>query len=146
MDVSSIVGVDTHLLDRAVADPIATFSCPATSTQTRRHGVPVAYVKDLTELVGHAELCVESATEELVRRYHERIHGLIYSMVGHKRVIADLRRTVKKLTMLLILLVASCLLGYVLRSILTKQELHQKQRKPHPTRAMEWCTFVSSLI
>ena len=127
---------------------IATFSCPATSIQTTWHGVPDAYVKnkDLTELVGRALLCLESAMEELVSRYHERTPASSIRWWDTKAVIADLRRTVKKLTMLLILLVASCLLGYVLRSILTKQELHQKQRKPHPTQAMEWCTFVSSLL
>ncbi len=71
------------------------FSPCATSTQ-KWIGVPNPYVKteDLTELVGHARIGVESAMEELVRRYQERIAGFIYSLVGHEDAIADLCHSV----------------------------------------------------
>lgn len=54
--------------------------------------MPNPYLKseDLTESVGHARIGVESAMEELVRRYQERIAGFIYSLVGHEEAIADL--------------------------------------------------------
>jgi RNA polymerase sigma-70 factor, ECF subfamily len=55
-------------------------------------GVPNPCVKseDLPALVTRARIGVESAIEELVRRYQERIAGFIYSIVGREEAIADL--------------------------------------------------------
>ena len=41
-------------------------------------------------LVGHARDGLESAMEELVSRYQDRIAGFVYSLVGREDAVADL--------------------------------------------------------
>ena len=64
------------------------FAHPATKVD----GVPDSCVKteDLTELVIRAQTGAETALQELVRRYQDRIAGFIYSLVGREDVIGDL--------------------------------------------------------
>jgi RNA polymerase sigma-70 factor, ECF subfamily len=50
--------------------------------------------EDVVELVVRAQDGVESAMEELVYRYQERIAGFVYSLVGHQDVVADLCQNV----------------------------------------------------
>jgi len=54
--------------------------------------VPNPYVKseDLAVLADRARSGAESALEELVCRYQDRIAGVVYSLVGKEDVIADL--------------------------------------------------------
>jgi RNA polymerase sigma-70 factor (ECF subfamily) len=51
---------------------------------------PSARSEDLTVLVGRAQMGEESAMDELVRRYQDRVAGFIYSLVGREDAVADL--------------------------------------------------------
>ncbi|MGO9057080.1 MAG: RNA polymerase sigma factor [Candidatus Binataceae bacterium] len=51
---------------------------------------PCVKSEDLAVLADRARTGVESAMEELVCRFQERIAGFVYSLVGHEDVIADL--------------------------------------------------------
>jgi RNA polymerase sigma-70 factor, ECF subfamily len=55
---------------------------------------PSVKSEELSALVGQARIGVDSAMEELVRRYQERIAGFIYSQVGRKDALADLCHSV----------------------------------------------------
>ena len=68
------------------------FFRPRASSKIKWRGVPNPYVKseDLAVLADRARSGAESALEELVCRYQDRIAGFIYSLVGKEDVIADL--------------------------------------------------------
>lgn len=51
---------------------------------------PCLKSEDLAELADHARAGVESALEELVRRYQDRIAGFVYSLIGREDAIGDL--------------------------------------------------------
>ena len=73
-------------------ESIATFFRPRASCRIKWRGVPNPCVKseDLAVLVDRARSGTESALEELVCRYQDRIAGFVYSLVGKEDVIADL--------------------------------------------------------
>ena len=68
------------------------FLCPRASGELKCIGVPNPRVKseDLAVLADRARAGVESAMEELVCRFQDRIAGFVYSLVGREDVIADL--------------------------------------------------------
>jgi RNA polymerase sigma-70 factor (ECF subfamily) len=61
-------------------------STPSTPTRTPSHPVP----PDEPELLRRAQGGELDAFDELVRRYQERIYGVIYHMTGHHEDAADL--------------------------------------------------------
>lgn len=55
---------------------------------------PCVKSEDLVVLVHHARVGVQSAQEELIRRYEGRVAAFNYSMVGRKDAVPDLCHTV----------------------------------------------------